>query len=112
LLTGASPRTVARKRHRAAADLCNNALTMVLTRLASRYGDFLSPEVRETMTVAAYRAGALKTVEIPGVHRIGEHRSGCTLQSNVDAMLGEMTDRHGFPRSATAARLFVRRDTH
>ncbi|MEX3628768.1 MAG: hypothetical protein VB138_04015, partial [Burkholderia sp.] len=25
LLTGASPRTVARKRHRAAADLCNNA---------------------------------------------------------------------------------------
>ncbi|MEX3629073.1 MAG: hypothetical protein VB138_05815, partial [Burkholderia sp.] len=30
LLTGASPRTVARKRHRAAADLCNNAAKVPL----------------------------------------------------------------------------------
>ncbi|MEX3629846.1 MAG: hypothetical protein VB138_10600, partial [Burkholderia sp.] len=35
LLTGASPRTVARKRHRAAADLCNNAIPQTLADIAS-----------------------------------------------------------------------------
>ena len=88
------------------------AVARVLTRLASRYADHLKPEVCAGMTVAAYRANKLHAFEISGVHRTVDYRSGSNLQTDVDELLAATTTTQGFPRSLTAARLFVRRDAH
>lgn len=88
------------------------AIAQALTRLASRCADWLTPEARAAMTVAAYRANLLHAFEIPGIHRTGDYRTGSNLQTDVDAMLAATTSTQGFPRSVTAARLFVRRDVH
>lgn len=90
----------------------DRAVERALARLASRYGDRLAPDVRASMTVDGYRAGNLQLLEVIGVHRAGSVRSGSNVQMDVAAMLAETSDVHGFPRSATAARLFVRRDVH
>lgn len=90
----------------------DHAIARAIERLAVRYADFLAPDFRAAMTVDAYRAGQLQVLEIFGVHRTGSRRSGSNVQMDVDAMLAETTDAHGFPRSLTAARVFVRRDTH
>ncbi|WP_318828386.1 LPD29 domain-containing protein [Burkholderia cepacia] len=90
----------------------DDAIERAIERLTIRYADFLAPDVRAAMTVDGYRAGRLQLLEIFGVHRTGSRRSGSNVQMDVDAMLAETTDAHGFPRSLTAARLFVRRDTH
>lgn len=90
----------------------DDAIARAIERLAVRYADFLAPDVRAAMTVDGYRAGQLQLLEIFGVHRTGSRRSGSNVQMDVDAMLAETTDAHGFPRSVTGARLFVRRDTH
>ncbi|RQY49651.1 hypothetical protein DF112_23535 [Burkholderia stagnalis] len=90
----------------------DGAIERALARLASRYVDYLAPDISAVMTTAGYRAGLLHALEIPGVHRTGAHRSGATVQTDVDAMLAESTDARGFPRSTTASRLFVRRDAH
>ncbi|MEX3630479.1 MAG: hypothetical protein VB138_14585, partial [Burkholderia sp.] len=55
-LTGASPRTVARKRHRAAADLCNNALLVSFAH---------SPDV----VIGAANDWWAKTTSIPEIQR-------------------------------------------
>ncbi|KWC00293.1 LPD29 domain-containing protein [Burkholderia ubonensis] len=93
-------------------EFSDGAIEQALARLAARYADYLAPDISAVMTVAGYRAGRLQALEIPGVHRVGAYRSGSTLQTDVDAMLADSTDARGFPRSATAARLFVRRDAH
>ncbi|AOJ64689.1 hypothetical protein WJ32_19225 (plasmid) [Burkholderia ubonensis] len=93
-------------------EFSDGSIARALARLASRYADYLAPDICAVMTVAGYRAGRLQALEIPGVHRVGAYRSGSTVQTDVDAMLGESTAERGFPRSATAARLFVRRDVH
>jgi hypothetical protein len=90
----------------------DRAIEQVLERLALRYADLLPPDVRAMMTVDDYRAGRLQLVEVIGIHRTGSRRSGSNVQMDVDAMLAETTDAHGFPRSNTGARLFVRRDIH
>ncbi|KML57064.1 hypothetical protein VL15_15225 [Burkholderia cepacia] len=90
----------------------DGAIERAMERLAVRYADYLAPDVRAAMTVDGYRAGRLQLLEIFGVHRTGSRRSGSNVQMDVDAMLAETTDAHGFPRSITGARLFVRRDTH
>ncbi|MGK8206744.1 LPD29 domain-containing protein [Burkholderia cenocepacia] len=90
----------------------DHAIARAIERLAVRYADFLAPDIRAAMTVDDYRAGRLQLLEIVGVHRAGSRRSGANVQMDVDAMLAETTDAHGFPRSVTGARLFVRRDTH
>ncbi|TCW78655.1 hypothetical protein C5O80_30540 [Burkholderia sp. SRS-46] len=93
-------------------EFSDGAVERALARLASRYADYLAPDISAVMTVAGYRVGLLHALEIPGVHRAGARRSGATLQTDVDAMLAESTDTRGFPRSTTASRLFVRRDAH
>ncbi|KWN80983.1 hypothetical protein WM23_20325 [Burkholderia ubonensis] len=93
-------------------EFSDGSIERALARLAARYADYLAPDISAVMTVAGYRAGRLQAFEIPGVHRVGAYRSGSTLQTDVDAMLADSTDARGFPRSATAARLFVRRDVH
>lgn len=90
----------------------DGAIERAIERLTVRYAEFLAPAVRAAMTVEGYRAGQLQLLEIFGVHRTGSRRSGSNVQMDVDAMLAETTDAHGFPRSVTGARLFVRRDTH
>lgn len=90
----------------------DRAIEQALARLASRYADYLTADVRAAMTVAAYRADLLHGIQIHGVHRTGAHRSGSNLQTDVDALLDATTSVRGFPRSITAARLFVRRDVH
>ncbi|VWD44734.1 hypothetical protein BCO18175_07160 [Burkholderia contaminans] len=90
----------------------DRAIEQALERLALRYADRLAPDVRAMMTVDDYRAGRLQLLEVIGVHRTGSCRSGSNVQTDVDAMLAETTDAHGFPRSATAASLFVRREIH
>ncbi|KUY72649.1 hypothetical protein WI25_12520 [Burkholderia cepacia] len=90
----------------------DGAIARALERLAVRYSDHLAPDVRAAMTIDGYRAGRLQQLEVFGVHRTGSRRSGSNVQVDVDAMLAEATDAHGFPRSITGARLFVRRDTH
>ncbi|KVN20733.1 MULTISPECIES: LPD29 domain-containing protein [unclassified Burkholderia] len=90
----------------------DRAVEQALARLALRYADYLAPDVRATMTVAEYRSGHLQLLEVIGVHRTGSYRSGSNVHVDVETMLAEMTNTHGFPRSATASRLFVRRDVH
>lgn len=90
----------------------DDAIERAIERLVVRYADYLAPDVRAAMTVGGYRAGRLQLLEIFGVHRTGSRRSGSSVQMDVEAMLAETTDVHGFPRSITGARLFVRRDFH
>ncbi|KVM89665.1 hypothetical protein WT05_04085 [Burkholderia stagnalis] len=104
--------TLAADRIALCREFSDGAVERALARLASRYADYLAPDICAVMTLAGYRAGRLQALEIPGVHRTGAHRSGATVQTDVDAMLAESTDARGFPRSTTAARLFVRRDAH
>ncbi|WP_186098553.1 LPD29 domain-containing protein [Burkholderia gladioli] len=80
--------------------------------LEARYRDRLAPDHRTLLTVGAYRAGALRGVELEGIHRIGATRVGACLQCDIDTRLADSTDVVGFPRSPTAAALFVRRDMH
>ncbi|WP_186072314.1 DUF932 domain-containing protein [Burkholderia gladioli] len=88
------------------------AIEAAITLLEARYRDRLSPDYRTLLTVEAYRAGALRGVELEGIHRMGAERIGACLQCDVDTLLANSTDVVGFPRSPTAAGLFVRRDVH
>ncbi|KVQ24259.1 LPD29 domain-containing protein [Burkholderia ubonensis] len=90
----------------------DRAIEQALARLASRYAGYLTLEIHATMTVDGYRAGQLQTLEILGVHQTGTRRSGSNVQTDLDEILAETTDAHGFPRSITAERLFVRIDVH
>ncbi|KWI32008.1 LPD29 domain-containing protein [Burkholderia stagnalis] len=104
--------TLAADRIALCREFSDGAIERALARLAARYADYLAPDISAFMTLAGYRGGLLQALEIPGVHRTGAHRSGATVQTDVDAMLAESTDARGFPRSTTASRLFVRRDVH
>ncbi|SDG93669.1 hypothetical protein SAMN05216466_106113 [Paraburkholderia phenazinium] len=76
----------------------------VLQRLAHRHATRLTPEQRAGLTAEAFRKGALMAVVLYGVHWAGN-----SLHSDVETALHEHTDVQGYPRSATAAGLFVRK---
>ncbi|MCA8148126.1 LPD29 domain-containing protein [Burkholderia vietnamiensis] len=76
----------------------------VLQRLAHRHVGRLDPETRKLLTVESFKKGALMAVVLYGVHF-----GGNTLQHDVETALHAHTDVQGFPRSATAAGLFVRK---
>ncbi|ALK35212.1 LPD29 domain-containing protein [Burkholderia plantarii] len=88
------------------------AVERALNVVERRYRERLSPDSRAALSVASYRAGVLCGVEVEGVHRVGAKRTGSCLQSDIDEILSASTDVAGFPRSPTAAGLFVRRDVH
>lgn len=79
-------------------------VTSVLQRLAHRHTGRMSPEVRKLMTVEAFKKGALATVVLFGVHFAGN-----SLHTDVETALHAHSDVRGFPRSATAAAIFVRK---
>ncbi|HDR8943117.1 TPA: hypothetical protein QDB15_000045 [Burkholderia vietnamiensis] len=76
----------------------------VLQRLAHRHVGRLDPETRKLLTVESFKKGALMAVVLYGVHF-----GGNTLQHDVETALHAHTDVQGFPRSTTAAGLFVRK---
>ncbi|MDN7542343.1 LPD29 domain-containing protein [Burkholderia cenocepacia] len=76
----------------------------VLQRLAHRHVGRLDPETRKLLTVESFKRGALVAVALYGVHF-----SGNSLHTDVESALHDHTDVQGYPRSATAAGLFVRK---
>ncbi len=88
------------------------AVQAALDTFEERYRERLAPDHRTLLTVAAYRAGELSGIELEGIHRMGATRIGACIQCDVDTLLADSTDVVGFPRSPTAAGLFVRRDVH
>lgn len=76
----------------------------VLQRLAQRHAGRMTPEVRKLLTVENFKKGALAAVVLYGVHVAGN-----TLHTDVETALHDHSDVQGFPRSAAAAGLFVRK---
>jgi hypothetical protein len=76
----------------------------VLQRLAQRHAGRMTPDVRKLLTVENFKKGALAAVVLYGVHVAGN-----TLHTDVETALHDHSDVQGFPRSATAAGLFVRK---
>ncbi|MCA8287567.1 LPD29 domain-containing protein [Burkholderia vietnamiensis] len=76
----------------------------VLQRLAHRHVGRLDPETRKLLTVESFKKGALVAVALYGVHFAGN-----SLHTDVESALHDHTDVQGYPRSATAAGLFVRK---
>ncbi|MBJ9920622.1 MULTISPECIES: LPD29 domain-containing protein [Burkholderia] len=75
----------------------------VLQRLAHRHVGRLDPETRKLLTVESFKKGALAAVALYGVHFAGN-----SLHTDVETALHDHTDVPGYPRSATAAGLFLR----
>ncbi|HDR9236592.1 TPA: hypothetical protein QDB43_000276 [Burkholderia vietnamiensis] len=76
----------------------------VLQRLAHRHAARLNPELRKHLTVESFKKGALMAVVLYGVHFAGN-----TFHHDVETVLHDHSDVQGYPRSATAAGLFVRK---
>ncbi|HDR9280143.1 TPA: hypothetical protein QDB45_001665 [Burkholderia vietnamiensis] len=79
-------------------------ISSILQRLAHRHAGRIDPETRKLLTVESFKKGALVTVVLFGIHFAGN-----SLHSDVETALQEHTDVQGFPRSATAAGIFVRK---
>ncbi|HIH2744592.1 TPA: LPD29 domain-containing protein [Burkholderia lata] len=81
-------------------------VTSVLQRLAHRHVGRLDPETLKLLTVDSFKKGALLGVLLYGVHFAD---AGNSLHTDVETALHAHTDVQGYPRSATAAGLFVRK---
>ncbi|NTX43108.1 hypothetical protein HT749_06810 [Burkholderia cepacia] len=79
-------------------------VSSVLQRLAHRHAARLNTEVRKLLTVESFKKGALMAVALYGVHFAGN-----TFHHDVETALHDHSDVQGYPRSATAAGLFVRK---
>lgn len=97
VLLGAGRITVKRK-------FSDGLVGSVLQRLAHRHVGRLDPETRKLLTVESFKRGALVAVALYGVHFAGN-----SLHTDVETALHDHTDVQGYPRSATAAGLFVRK---
>lgn len=76
----------------------------VLQRLAHRHAGRIDPETRKLLTVESFKKGALVAVVLWGIHHAGN-----SLHTDVETALQAHSDVQGFPRSATAAAIFVRK---
>ena len=79
-------------------------ISSILQRLAHRHAGRIDPETRKLLTVESFKKGALVAVVLFGIHFAGN-----SLHTDVETALQAHTDVQGFPRSATAAGIFVRK---
>lgn len=79
-------------------------ISSILQRLAHRHAGRIDPETRKLLTVESFKKGALVAVVLFGIHFAGN-----SLHTDVETALQAHSDVQGFPRSATAAGIFVRK---